>query len=64
MNHKRKRKIIKKKTKQTKNVMKRKSRLFPIRFADSLKNEKYIYRNIGYMFFLFYLSKNKSFIKN
>jgi len=40
MNHKRKRKIIKKKTKQTKNVMMRKSRLFPIRFADSLKNEK------------------------
>lgn len=52
MNHKRKRKIIKKRTKQTKNAMMRKSRLFPIRFADSLKNEKkYIYRNIGYMFF-------------
>ena len=56
MNHKRKRKRkrIKKKTKQTKNVMTRKSRLFPIRFADSLKNEKKN-RNIGYMFFLFYV---------
>ena len=59
MNHKRKR--IKKKTKQTKNVMTRKSRLFPIRFADSLKNEKKKNRNIGYMFFCFiYLSKKIS----
>ena len=55
MNHKRKRKIIKKRTKQTKNVVMRKSRLFPIRFADSLKNEKNIYIEISVICFFCFI---------
>ena len=43
--------------------MMRKSRLFPIKFADSLKNEKKKNRNIGYMLFCFIYLKNIIFLK-